>query len=136
VGRILEQLLASEGGALAANPGARPLLAGLVADRALPPVEVVVAGPSMPAIELLLRSARKAAPAGALVLPLVLTPRDAAESSFDLFEGRAGAEDPRAHVCVDRTCGMPISDPEELERALEAAREVVRLSYIRALGAG
>ena len=126
----LEALLAAEGGSLERNPGAQPLLAGLVASRALPPVEVVVSGPDMPAIAPLLRAARESAPAGALVLPLL---RREDPLAYPLFDGRGGGR-PRAFVCVDRSCDLPVEDAAELREKLEAARRKIRAAYREALG--
>jgi uncharacterized protein len=128
----LEALLAAEGGALERNPGAQPLLAGLAASRALPPVEVVVSGPEMPAIAALLRAARESALAGALVLPLL---RRGDGRAYPLFEGRGGGR-PRAFVCVDRSCDLPVEDAAELREKLEAARHRIRAAYREALDGG
>jgi uncharacterized protein len=125
----LDALLAAEGGALERNPGAQPLLAGLAASRVLPSVEVVISGANMAALAPLLKAAREAAPAGALVLPLL---SDSAAPPYSLFEGREG-ERPRAFVCVGRVCDLPVEDAAELREKLEAARQKIRVAYLEAL---
>ncbi len=128
----LDALLKAEGGALERNPAAQPLLAGLAAFRALPSVEVVVSGPAMAELAPMLGAARQAAPAGTLVLPLVGSgegPRHA------LFEGRAG-DRPRAFVCMDRACDLPVEDVKALRQKLRAARRRIRAAYLKALDSG
>ncbi len=52
---------------------------------------------------------------------LTLTVGDGADTSgLPLFDGRGPvAGKPAAYVCRERVCGAPITDPDELEAALD-----------------
>ena len=114
-GEALDDLLRAEGGALTQNPGAQPLLAELAALRSAPPVDVVVAAPSMGLARPLLEAARGAAPLGAVVLPLLASGmKGPAAEGYALFRGRWSESDIRAFVCVGGTCGLPVRTCTEL----------------------
>ncbi len=118
-GEELDRLLNAEGPALAANPGAQPLLAALCTQRALASVEVVVSAPSMEEAWPLLKAARRAAPPGALVLPLVAGRLDAGRwETAPLFRDRFDGDQARAYVCVGGTCGLPARTAEDVAERL------------------
>jgi uncharacterized protein YyaL (SSP411 family) len=115
----LDGILKAEGGSLSGNPGAQPLLAGLAADRDLLPVEVVVTAPDMASALPLLHAARRSAPPGALVLPLIAQgiPRGAAER-FGLFRHRWDEHQVLAHICAGGTCGLPATSADHVMERL------------------
>lgn len=117
----VDGILGEESGSLSGNPGAQPLLAGLAADRASPSVEVVVAARDMAAARPLLAAARRAAPPGALVLPLIAQgmSRDAAER-YDLFLHRWDERQVLAYVCVGGTCRLPATSAAQVGDRLRA----------------
>ncbi len=118
-GDELDRLLQAEGPALAANPGARPLLAALAVQHALPPVEVVVPAPSIEEAWPLLKAARRAAPPGALILPLVAGGLEPGRwKTAPLFSGRFDEDQARAYVCVGGTCGLPARTSEDVAARL------------------
>jgi len=121
---LLDALVASEGGTLAARAGAAPLLAGLASDLASEPVEVVVSAPSLDGeARALLAAAWGASPPGALVVPIVggeFSPEEAA--SLALFTGRQPSQSARAFVCRGGTCHLPVESPEEVARLLSGGR--------------
>ncbi len=122
----LDGLLRAESGQLAAAPGARPSLAALVLSRSLPRIDVVVACESLRRGMPLLAEAWKVTFPGLLVLPLPADRVDEPRAqTLVLFEGRRTPEGCRAFVCVAGTCGLPVSEPEDLRAALgEAVRRV------------
>ncbi len=118
-GEALDGLLRAEGGALSQNPGAQPLLAELAALRAAPPVEVVVGAPSMDEARPLLDVARRAAPPGALVLPLVAgAMRCPSVDEYALFRDRWSESETRAFICEGGTCSLPVRTSAELAEHL------------------
>jgi uncharacterized protein YyaL (SSP411 family) len=115
----LTSLLAEEGGALAANPGAQPLLAGLAAARCLPQVDVVVAAPSMREALPYLRVARRLGGPDCLVLPLLSERLEAdVADRYALFRGRSRPAGAAAFVCAGGSCRSPAVDPDALEALL------------------
>jgi uncharacterized protein YyaL (SSP411 family) len=127
----LDSIFREAGGSLSGNPGAQPLLAGLAADRALPSVEVVVAAREMASARPLLEAARRAAPTGALVLPLVGAERpEGLSEMFPLFRGRHCVAGAVAFVCVDGACRPPTADPSELREILTAAGKAKEDVYL------
>jgi hypothetical protein len=117
---LLDSILDAERGALASHAGAVPLLAGLAADRASEPVEVVVSTPSLDeGARALLAAARGSSPPGALVVPLSAREFPHADAeSFGLFAGRYPVSGARAFVCRGGTCRPPVQSPDEVIRLL------------------
>jgi hypothetical protein len=127
----LEGILKAEGGSLSGNPGAQPLLAGLAADRALPAVEVVVAARDMASARPLLDAARRSAPPGALVLPLLAAEQPEGFSErFPLLRGRRCVSGAVAFVCVGGACRLPTADAGEIREILTAAGKANEQVYL------
>jgi uncharacterized protein YyaL (SSP411 family) len=127
----LDDILREEGGSLSGNPGSQPLLAGLAADRALPSVEVVVAARDMASARPLLEAARRAAPTGALVLPLIGSEQPGGFSErFPLFRDRQWIADALGFVCVGGACRLPTADPLEVREILTAAGKANEEVYL------
>ncbi len=127
----LDGILREEGGSLSGNPGAQPLLAGLAADRSLPSVEVVVAASHMASARPLLEAARRSAPPGALVLPLMGAEKPGEfQERFPLFRGRQCVSGAVAFVCVGGACRLPTADPLEVRKILTAAGKANEAVYL------
>jgi uncharacterized protein YyaL (SSP411 family) len=112
--------LQRDAGALARWPtGFGHLLCALEAELA-DPIEVVIAGDrAQHATSELLRAALKPFLPGRLVTGAA--PGDPAASGIPLLEGKAPVGGrPAAYVCRDRVCGLPVTEPEAVERELAA----------------
>ncbi len=120
----VEALLKAAGKTLETVPGSSPTLSRLLQDLVEPSRELIVAGDAGdPRTQALLDRGRETERPG-LVLGLV--PSEATEGGAGLenwaaFKGRSPAEDgsPRAYLCTERVCKMPVSDPEALAKLLD-----------------
>jgi uncharacterized protein YyaL (SSP411 family) len=121
--RALEELLSGEAGALRGQPGAQPNLAALAASIHSPPIEVVVAGPTLDTpVRELLGVVRKASHPHIVSVPYVADRADPAlEERLPILRGRRNTECTRAYLCVGGACLRPVTSPEELRLLLEEA---------------
>jgi hypothetical protein len=118
-----ERVLAAFAGMMAKQPVVMPHMVSAADALLHPPVHVVVAGRrGAPDTERLLGTARRGFVPGRCVLLLEEEER-ARRASVAAFQagmhevgGRAAA-----YVCRDLTCGLPLTDPLELQRSLEGA---------------
>ncbi len=134
--RALEELLSGEEGALHSQPGAQPNLAALAASSHSPPLEVVVAGPTLDShVRELLRTVRKAPHPHIRLVPYVADRTDPAlEERLPILRGRRSTERARAYLCVGGACLRPVASPEELRLLLEEAAKAAATAKIKLRG--
>ena len=89
-------------------------------DLRLRAAQIVVTGEGAQA-EALIAAARHRPPFDRIVLHAATA--DALPGSHPARDKIAAAKEPQAFVCVGETCSLPVTDPAELNRAIEALRQ-------------
>jgi len=116
----LDALFVAEAGSLHRAPGAHPLLAGLLARRSRPSIEIVIAAPDAESAAPLMRAARRVRAAGALVVPCFSDRFPEGESErLLLLRGRRREEGAAAFICAGGTCRLPVTAPEQFAELLK-----------------
>jgi len=124
LGAAARRAVAGDAALAAAAPESATSLIDAAAALARPAASVAIVGdPGAPTTAALLRAARRALPAGAVIVPVPAVPAPPETASLVPLlagrEGRAG-DPPVAYLCEGGTCRLPTGSAEGLERALRA----------------